>query len=346
MTASNPSQSNSNTLPTAATNAAGTTSVNHAQISDFGKNHGFYDRGMRSGTRSTFQAEQMLNKIPPGQRSGATAAEATANANRYLDGKDASHIISHKNGGSGDPTNLTWEASSPNRARGGNNMSMADRAKLGAKWHLDNLQGALQAGLRAAPKGALIGAATAAPFSMMTNALRVMRGEISTEAAVLETLKDTTIGAGIGGVSAFGITTIATACPPIAVALSAASPLLLTVGAGAMVYEFFTILENHKQEVRNYYQQLTQTDLHQLATLEAEWTYQHQKNLVFLQESRRTNADISDRPVGKSIQDALNRYAESTSIALSLGAIDKAEIPALFQSQNNSQALRRLPAQE
>ena len=109
-----------------------------------------------------------------------------------------------------------------------------------------------------------------------------------------------------------------------------------------MVYEFFKILEDHKQVVRAYYQQLTQTDLDRLAALEAEWKYQHQKNLEFLRESRRVNAQISDRPRGTSIADALNRYQESAAIALSLGAIDKDDMLIL----PNSQRSRRLPAQE
>ena len=326
---------------TAATYAAATTSVHHAQISNFDISSPFYRGGMRSGVRSTIEAEQMLHKVPPSYRSGTTPAEATANTQSYLSGKDASHVISHKNGGSGNPQNMTWEAAGANRARGSNNMSFADRSRLGVQWHLDNLQGALQAGLRAAPKGALVGAVTAAPFSMMTHCLRVMRGEISTEVAVWETLKDTTLGAGIGGVSAMGITTIATACPPVAAALAAASPLLLTVGAGAMVYEFFKILEDHKREVRAYYQQLTKADLERLAILEAEWQYQHQKNLNFIQQSRQINAQINDRPVGSSIEDALNRYKESAAIALSLGAIDPAEIPILLDTH-----ARFLPAQE
>lgn len=329
----------------AAANTAGTTSVHHAQISDFGVNHGFYRGGMRSGVRSTAQAEQMLHKVPPSHRAGTTPGEAVGNTQQYLQGKDASHVISHKNGGSSDPHNLKWEPAAPNRARGSQNMSGADRAKLGAKWHLDNLQGALQAGLRAAPKGAAIGAVTTAPFSLLTNGLRVMRGEISTEAAALETLKDTTIGAGIGGVSAFGITTIAAACPPLAAALSVASPLLLTAGAGAMVYEFFKILEDHKQAVRDHYQQLTQAELDRLAALEAEWQYQHQKNLAFLAESRRVNAEISDRPVGTSIEDALNRYLESAAIARSLGAIEPDATPS-FPSTSRANSSYSLPASQ
>ena len=333
------------TTQAAAANAAGTATVHHAQIGDFGVNHSVYRGGMRSGVRSTAQAEQMLHKVPPSHRAGATPSEAIGNTQQYLQGKDASHVISHKNGGSSDPQNLTWEAAAQNRARGSQNMSGADRAKLGVKWHLDNLQGALQAGLRAAPKGAVIGAVTTAPLSLLTNCLRVMRGEISTGEATLETLKDTTIGAGVGGVSAFGITTIATACPPVAVALSAASPLLLTVGAGAMVYEFFKILEDHKEAVRNHYQQLTQSDLDRLAALEAEWQYQHQKNLDYLAESRQINAQINNRPVGTSIQDALDRYLESTEIARSLGAIEPDAMPS-FPSSSRASSPSSLPKSE
>lgn len=325
--AAQPSSDASEANAAAAVNAAATTSVHHAQIADFGKNHRFYRSGLRSGTRSTAQAEQMLHKVPPSHRAGATPGDAVAQTEQYLQGKDASHGISHKNGGSGNPRNLKWEDATQNRARGGQNMSGADRLKLAAKWHLDNIQGAFQAGLQAAPKGAAIGAIMAAPLSLLTNSFRVMRGEISIEEATVETIKDTAMGAGTGMVSAFGITTIATACPPIAMALSVASPLLLTAGAGAMVYEFFKILGDHQQAVRDHYQQLTQTDLDRLATLEAEWKYQHQKNLNFLAEAERVNREIRDRPVGTSIEDALHRYLESAAIAQSLGAIAEDETP-------------------
>ena len=110
-----------------AINAAATTSVHHAQISDFGTYNRFYRGGSRSGIRSTPQAEQMLHKVPPSHRSGATSAEAVKNTDLYIGDKDASHVISHKNGGSGDPQNMVWESSKANRARGGENMSIADR---------------------------------------------------------------------------------------------------------------------------------------------------------------------------------------------------------------------------
>ncbi len=74
----------------------------------------------------------------------------------------------------------------------------------------------------------------------------------------LETVKETAIGGGVGAVTAVTVTTIATACPPIAVALSAVSPALLVVGGAGMVYEFFKILDEHKQQVKDYYESLTQ----------------------------------------------------------------------------------------
>jgi hypothetical protein len=62
---------------TAATYAAATTSVHHAQISNFDISSPFYRGGMRSGVRSTIEAEQMLHKVPPSYRSGTTPAEAS-----------------------------------------------------------------------------------------------------------------------------------------------------------------------------------------------------------------------------------------------------------------------------
>jgi len=41
---------------------------------------------------------------------------------------------------------------------------------------------------------------------------------------------DTVVGGTVAGVTAFSVTTIATACPPIAIALTAAAPALTVVG--------------------------------------------------------------------------------------------------------------------
>lgn len=306
-----------------AVNAAFTTNVHHAQLSDLSLNalNRLKNGGVRSGevSRTRVQAQEMLEKIPPSQRAGVDGKSAGANTENYLSDKHASHIKPHSKGGSNDPKNIKWENGKDNIARGNKQMTKQEQIKLDAQWHIDNLTGAVQAGIKAAPLGAAIGAATAAPFSMLTNALRVVRGEISASEAALETAKDTVVGGAVGGVTAFTATTLATACPPIAIALTAASPVLVTVGAVGMVYEFFKILDNHKQEVRAFYESLTEQQLERLQEIENELIYEHNKNLEFLAEAKAVNDEIKNRPVKRGIEGVINRYMESVAIAKSLG---------------------------
>ena len=308
-----------------AVNAAATSKFYHAQFQDLSASatRKFYRGGVRRGeaSRSYAQAQEMFNKVPPSQRAGTNAENAARNMRDYLSDKDASHVKPHSKGGSNNPSNIKWENAKDNRARGNKDMSWQEQAKLGAKWHVDNLTGAVKAGVKATPMGAAIGAVTTAPFSMLANGLRVVRGEISEGEAVLEILKDTGKGGVVGAASDFSITTVASACPPIAMALSAVSPALLAVGGAGMVYEFFHILESHKQAVKNYYDSLTKEELKRLQEIEDELIYQHQKNLDFLAEADAINKQIKNRPCEPGIEGAMKRYLESVNIAKSLGAM-------------------------
>ncbi|WP_190910460.1 hypothetical protein [Nostoc sp. FACHB-892] len=58
-------------------------------------------------------------------------------------------------------------------------MTSQEQIRLDAKWHFDNLTGAV----KAVPLGAAIGIATTVLFSLLTNGLRVVRGEISAQEA-------------------------------------------------------------------------------------------------------------------------------------------------------------------
>jgi hypothetical protein len=202
----------------------------------------------------------------------------------------------------------------------------------------------LKAGLKAAPKGAVIAATTTLPFSMIRNALRVVRGEMSTQDAMQVTLKTTAIVGGAGGVTALTITTIAAASQPIAIALGAISPALLAIGGAGMVKEFFNILDNHKEKTKTYYESLTQQELDYLEKIEEELIYEQNKNmefladertknLAFLAESKSLNAKISNRPIESSIEGALKRYLEPAEIARSLGCVPAGET-LLNGSQN------------
>jgi len=199
-------------------------------------------------------------------------------------------------------------------------MTRQEQMRIDTKVQIDNLTGALKSGLEAAPKGAVIGVVTTAPFSMLRNALRVVRGEISARDAAMETVRETAIGGGVGAATAFTVTAVATACPPVALAITAVSPVLLAVGGAGMVYEFFKILDDHKKQTKEYYESLTQHDLNYLQEVENELLYEHTKNLEFLDNAQILNAEIANRPIETGVKGALKRYLESAAIAESLGA--------------------------
>lgn len=317
---SNDSQRNS------AINAAASTQVHHAQLSDIKQytpeKFRHLDRGgIRGGPgRGEAQAQQMLDKIPPSQRAGVDGQSAASKVKEYLADKDASHVTPHSKGGSSNPDNIKWEHKAANRARGDRQMTRQEQTRIDAKVQLDNLTGALKSGLKAAPKGAIIGVVTTAPFSMLRNGLRVVRGEMSAQDAAMETVKETAIGGGVGAATAFTVTAVATACPPVALALTAVSPVLLAVGGAGMVYEFFKILDDHKEQTKEYYESLTQRDLNYIEQVENELLYEHTKNLEFLDNAQLLNIEISNRPIETGVEGALKRYYESAAIAKSLGA--------------------------
>lgn len=156
------------------------------------------------------------------------------------------------------------------------------------------------------------------PFSALRNGLRVVRGEISAKEAAIETTKETGIGAGVGAATALTVTTVATACPPIAIALTAASPYLLGAVGANMIHEFFKILENHKQQVKTYYESMTDQELQYLSQVEAELVYEHEKTMSFLDEQQKLTEIIVNRPRESGVQGALQRYMESQQIYQSL----------------------------
>ena len=293
--------------------------------------------GIRDGVgRNEAQTQQMLDKIPAADRSGVDAQSSAENLRDYLTDKDASHVKPHSKGGSGHPDNIKWEDRSVNRARGDQDMTQQEQFQLDLTAQIDNLVGAVKSGLKAAPKGAVIAAATTLPFAMLRNTLRVVRGEISTQDAMQVTLKTTAIAGGAGGVTALTVTTIAAASQPIAAVLMAISPALLVVGGAGMVKEFFNILDDHKEKTKAYYESLTHQELDHLKKIEDELIYEHDKNmnflaeerannLEFLAESKSLNDNISNRSIENGVEGALKRYLESAAISKPLGGMPVGE---------------------
>jgi hypothetical protein len=141
--------------------------------------------------------------------------------------------------------------------------------------------------------------------------------------AAMETGKETLMGGAVGGATAFTVTAVASAFPPIAGFLTAASPFFLVAGGVGMVSEFFKILEDHKQDVRDYYDSMTEEQLSYLQQVEDEMIYEHEKNLRFLDEQRALSEEITNRPRRAGIEGAFERLQQSIAIAESMGLKSK-----------------------
>ena len=82
----------------------------------------YFQRGMRDGRRSQELAEEFcMRHVPRSVRERGRGA-----VERFLARKDASHIVSHRNGGSSHPRNLVLEDRSLNRARQGRDMTRTE----------------------------------------------------------------------------------------------------------------------------------------------------------------------------------------------------------------------------
>ena len=257
--------------------------------------------GIRNGAgRNDVQAQQLIEKIPPSQRAGTDGQSAASKFKEYLSDKDASHVEPHSQGGSSHPDNIKWENRSANRSRGSQPMTPKEQVRIDAKFHIDNLTGALQSGLSAAPKGAAIGAISTVPLSVLRNGLRVAQGEISYQEAAIETGKEVVGGAVVGFATTFTVVTVCVACPPIAVALAVVSPALGVAGTISTVHELYTTIDKYHNQKQEYYEAPAGLNLKSLKATQNEVSQEqsemriqechscHQKNRIHVHNLDRT----------------------------------------------------------
>jgi hypothetical protein len=300
-------------------NTAANSHVHHVTLEDIGQyaSRKVYKRMYSGGggvRRTGVQAQKLLEKIPASHRAGIDAKSGAAKVTEYISDKDVSHIIARTKGGSSDPSNLKWEDHISNKTRQNNPMTHREQRAIDAKGNSDNFSGAFKMGMEAGVKGAVIGAVTALPFSFLRNFLRISRGEINSDEAALEIVKDTGIGGALGGVTAISVTTVAAAFPSVAALLATASPALLVVGGVGMVSEFFKVLEDHKQEVKDYYNSLTEQQLSYLQQVEDEMTYEHKKSLEFLDESQQARKEYEEDYYDFSLEGFMSRLNNSVAV--------------------------------
>ena len=195
------------------------------------------------GTRSNIEAAMMFDKVPAPFR---TSIESTKN---WLEGKDASHIISRYNGGSDNPINLHWEERISNRFRGSANMTRKDQLAIVTKGYVEGLGASASAGLKAAPIGAAIAVATAMPITFLRYSFAVANGEMTKDEATKAALQDVGKQGVIGGLSTAMVMPICILCPPVGAALIIASKPLLLVGIAGMFAEYYAVISENREIV-------------------------------------------------------------------------------------------------
>jgi hypothetical protein len=150
----------------------------------------------------------------------------------FLKGKDASHIQSHTNGGSGTAHNILFENYKINRARGSRDMNQADLVKINLANRAEFLRHPAFYKKLAdnTAKGMLYGALFSASTSAFVNIWNAIDHEQSWDKAVANIVRDAQAGAIWGAVAGFGFTVLAVACPPVGGAMSMLGPCLGLIG--------------------------------------------------------------------------------------------------------------------
>ena len=142
---------------------------------------------------------------------------------KFTEGKDASHIQSVHNAPdlAADNSNILWESSEINRARGAENMTGSEQLRAQATNAFDSTGIVLRDCMQTAGIAALYAGLLETPVAAMENYLHYKRGRMTGEEAVKEAATAIAKRAAAGAVVGFTVTA--------AVALIGAGPLLVTI---------------------------------------------------------------------------------------------------------------------
>ena len=175
--------------------------------------------GGERGARSMAEAESFYNdSIPYSVRNlGGDAVQ------RFLEGKDASHIQSAHNAPhlTASNGNIVWENSGLNRARGAENMTGAEQFRAHDGNAFDAATIVFRDCVESAAMAGLYAGLLEAPVAAIENYIHYQKGRKTGEQAIIDAAKSIAIRAGTGAVIGFAVTG--------AVALLGAGPLLVTI---------------------------------------------------------------------------------------------------------------------
>ena len=157
---------------------------------------------------------------------------------RFVDGKDASHIQSVKNAPhlAADNSNIIWEPSYINRARGAENMTGGEQLKAQATNAFDSAGIVFRDCLQTAGITALYAGLLEAPVAAVENYLHYQRGRKTGEEAIKDAAIAIAKRAGTGAVVGFTVALAVTVMPGAAPLLATIAPVLLPVGVALYAY--------------------------------------------------------------------------------------------------------------
>ena len=186
----------------------------------------FHTAGMRGGKRTLSEAQEFYQRSVPDSVK-AISSESVA---EFIEGKDASHILSVKNhpGEIANPRNVGWEDPSINRARGSQDMTREAWADIPRQTFLDTgatiVHQCLEVGVRSAFYAALL----EAPVTAIENYILVRKGIKSEEQAVRDAADDIVRRAGGAAFAGAAVTlAVSVGAGPI---LAAVNPIAIPVG--------------------------------------------------------------------------------------------------------------------
>ena len=192
----------------------------------------FTSAGLRDGARTAAQAQAFYqDSVPLLIRGSGDQAVQT-----FLAGKDASHIQSVHNAPhlARDPSNILWESSSVNRARGAADMTGMEHLTAQSHNAFQTAGVVLRDCTTSATIAAGIGALLEAPVAGIENYIRYQKSQLTGEQAVKEAAKSIAVNAGMAAAGGFavklGITVALGTGLVTAPALAVIMPVLAGVG--------------------------------------------------------------------------------------------------------------------
>ena len=187
--------------------------------------------GRSRGIRSVSEAQHFYEtSIPRIVRNGGEGA-----VKEFLKGKQASHLKSVANAPNQAKaaSNVIWENTNKNAARGGRNMSANELSAAKSALRSSAINATLKSALKGAARGGFIALATEAPVAGLENYLHWKRGRKTGSKSAKDAVSSSAITAGIGGAAGAAMVLTPLSLGPLGVPVTIAGGVVL---AGTSIY--------------------------------------------------------------------------------------------------------------